>query len=354
MSRRRLVVAGLAGSLLLLAGFPSAPVRAETAASYQDVGPVRIWTIHYRAHTGAKRRAYVALPSSYRPGDNPAIPLVISPHGRGVGARANVRRWGALPARGSFAVISPDGAGRRLDRYSWGAVDQVEDIARMPEILRRALPWVRVDPNRIYAFGGSMGGQEVLLLLARYPRLLAGVAAFDAVTDFARQYHSFPRIPCNDGCLDTWNGPMGVSLQALARQEVGGTPRQRRSAYALRSPLTYARTIAGSCVPLQLWWSTNDRVVTNQVHQTGALYNAIRSLNPRAPVQAFVGGWAHSAEMRATTRLPAAVAAFGLIPPVPRRTLFGIRVRTAPEQSCRIRAEPGPPLRNSGVPVLPS
>jgi hypothetical protein len=147
---------------------------------------------------------------------------------------------------------------------------------------------------------------------------------------------------------------MGVSLQSLAREEVGGTPRQRRGAYQLRSPLTYARAIAGSCVPLQLWWSTKDRVVTNQVQQTGALYKAIRTLNPRAPVQAFVGEWAHSAEMRASTRLPAAVAAFGLIPPVPRRALFGIRVRTEPEQSCRVRAKPVPPPRATGLPALPS
>jgi pimeloyl-ACP methyl ester carboxylesterase len=354
MSRGRLAVAGFAG-LLLFVALASAPDRGATAPPVgREAGKVRIWTIHYRAHTGAKRTAYVALPAWYGPSDNPIIPLVISPHGRGVGALTNVRRWGALPARGTFAVISPDGAGRRLDRYSWGAVGQVDDMARMPEILRRALPWVRIDRQHLYAFGGSMGGQEVLLLLARYPTLLAGVAAFDAVTDFARQYRAFPRIPCNEQCTDTWNGPLGVSLQSLARREVGGPPGERRGAYQLRSPLTYARTIAGSCVPLQLWWSTNDRVVTDQAHQTGALFDEIRAINPRAPVQGFVGGWAHSAEMRATTRLPAAAAAFGLIPPVPARTLFGIRVHAPPERSCRVRAEPGPPLRVSGVPALPS
>ena len=352
MSRRRLGVAGVAGSLLALL-LSTLPGQARPAHAPKDIGQVRVWTIHYRAHTGAERRAYVALPDWYGPNDNPPIPLVLAPHGRGLDARANVRRWGALPARGSFAVISPEGAGRKLPRYSWGAPGQIDDLARMPEILRRTLPWLRIDRTRLYAFGGSMGGQEVLLLLARHPRLLAGVAAFDAVTDFSRQYSGFTSIPCNRACLETWQGSIGVSLRTLAREEVGGPPWDRREAWRLRSPLAYARTIAASCVPLQLWWSTNDRVVTNQHQQTGALYAAIRAHNPRAPVQAFVGAWAHSAEMRASTRLPAAVAAFGLMPPVPARTTFGIRVHDAPAQSCHVSVAAKEPARSAGAPVLP-
>ena len=348
MSRRRLALAGIAGASLL-AGLAAAPERTgATPRAERKPGQVRVWTIHYRAHTGARRRAYVALPAWYGPRDNPPLPLVVSPHGRGLGARANLRLWGALPARGAFAVVSPEGAGRRLARYSWGAAGQIDDLARMPAIVRRTLPWLRIDTRRVYAFGGSMGGQEVLLLLARYPRLLAGVAAFDAVTDFARQYRSFTRIPCNRGCRERWQGSIGVSLRSLARQEVGGTPRTRREAYRLRSPLAFARAIAGSCVPLQLWWSTNDRIVANQHNQTGALYDAVRALNPRAPVQAFVGTWAHSAEMRARTRLPAAVAAFGLVPAVPARTTFGIRVHAPPEESCDPRARPSTAIGASG------
>jgi poly(3-hydroxybutyrate) depolymerase len=305
----------------------SAPPRSQT------VGKVRVWTIHYRAHTGASRKAFVSLPSWYGPNDNPAMPLVISPHGRGLSARANLRLFGGLPDSGSFAVISPEGPGRKLERYSWGSPGQVNDLARMPEILRRTLPWLNVDRAAVYAFGGSMGGQEALLLLARHHRMLAGVAAFDAVSNFALQYHSFPRIPCTNACHQKWNGPIGRSLQALARDEVGGTPRKRAHAYALRSPLTYARTIAGSCVPLQLWWSTNDRIVANQQRQSGALYKAINAINPRAPVQAFVGAWKHSAEMHAKARLPGALAAFGLLPPIPRAT-FGMRVSPLPEEAC--------------------
>ena len=275
---------------------------------------VRMLMIHYRAHDGAKRRAYLLLPAWYRPAHDPPIPLVISPHGRGVSARANTLLWRGLPAIGPFAVISPDGEGRKLGRYSWGSAGQVEDLARMPVIIHLTLPWVHIDQHRIYAVGGSMGGQEALLLLARHPRLLAGVAAFDSVTNMALQYRSFLRIPCNRFCHRTWHGPIGRSLQSLARQEVGGTPVRRPLAYSERSPATYVRAIAASCVPLQLWWSVKDRIVMNQRHQSAELFRRISKLRPNAPVTAFVGAWRHSAEMHAESRLPVALMALGLLP----------------------------------------
>src|SRR6478736_2347942 len=161
-------------ALLLLAA-----VSSSSAGQTQ----VRIWTVHYRAHGGAARRAYILLPAWYGPKDDPPIPLVISPHGRGVSARANTKVWRGLPALGPLAVISPDGEGRKLKRFSWGSAGQIEDLARMPVIAHLTVPWLHVDRHRVYALGGSMGGQETLLLLARHPRLLAGAAAFDCVTN---------------------------------------------------------------------------------------------------------------------------------------------------------------------------
>jgi pimeloyl-ACP methyl ester carboxylesterase len=289
------------------AGVPTR--RAESGARIE----VKIWTIRYRAHNGRARRAYVVLPSWYGPRNNPPLPLVISPHGRGVSARTNARLWSTLPARGSFAVISPDGAGRRLRGYSWGSYDQISDLARMPQIARLTMRWLQIDTHRIYAIGGSMGGQETLLLLARKPKMLAGAAAFDSVANLALQYRSFPRIPCNKRCRHEQGGSIGKVLQRLAREEIGGTPKTRPAAYAMRSPMTYARAIAASCVPLQLWWSVSDRIVLNQHEQSGALFEKIKRLNPNAPVQAYVGSWSHSVEMQAKRRLPVALAQFGLL-----------------------------------------
>jgi pimeloyl-ACP methyl ester carboxylesterase len=287
---------------------------------------VKLVRIRYRAHNGVRRVAWVILPAWYGPHDDPALPLVISPHGRGVSALANARLWGALPARGGFAVVSPDGEGRRLALYSWGSIGQIDDLAHMPTIVHLTLPWVHVNKRKIYAFGGSMGGQETLLLLARHPKLLAGAAAFDPVTDLSQQYNTFKRLGCNKACEKAWGGQLGRRLQALARREVGGSPWKRPQAYAERSPATYARALAASCVPLEFWWSVNDKIVLDEREQAGALYKQIMSVNRYAPVEEVVGYWRHSAEMQSHARLPAALAAFGLIPPVKPLSNVGVHV----------------------------
>jgi pimeloyl-ACP methyl ester carboxylesterase len=328
-----------------LPDIPSAGLSGESSRTTDTTAAknrVRIWKLQYRAHNGKRRDAYVVLPAWYGPRRNPPIPVVISPHGRGVTGRANARLWGNLPARGGFAVVNPDGQGRRLPRHSWGNYGQIEDLARMPEILRKQLPWLRIDADRVYAFGGSMGGQESLLLLARYPERLAGVAVFDPVTDFALQYRRFPLVGCNRRCLKTWKGPVGYSLRRLAREEIGGSPKTAPTSYAMRSPMTYARSIAASCVPLQLWWSVSDRVVTAQQQQTGKLFWKLRGLNRDAPLLGYVGFWIHSSAMRARTALPSALATFGLLADVSGALPVGARAirPLAPRAECGVKTEP--------------
>lgn len=184
------------------------------------------------------RRAYVLLPHWYGPRRDPPLPLVVSPHARGVPARDNARVWGDLPARDRFAVVNPEGQGRRFALYSWGDPGQIGD---------------------------------------------------------------------------------------LARREVGGTPWNDPRDYALRSPLDDARAIARSGVPLQLWWSTQDRIVVDQAEQSGLLYRRIEQLHPRASLRAFVGTWVHTAEMRWNRRLPVALRLLGVLgPPVAGRSAGGL------------------------------
>lgn len=280
-----------------------APAGAAIArTSSPPPSGVRVLKLTYRAHDGLSRRAYVILPAWYGPSDHPPIPLVISPHGRGVGARINVRRWGELPAKGGFAVINPEGQGRALTLFSWGDPGEIHDLARMPEIAEHALPWLRIDRSRVYAMGGSMGGQETLLLVARYPGLLAGAASFDAPTNMAARYRAFDAQPFGD------------YLQHLARVEFGGTPTADPRAYALRSPLDSARRIAFSGVPLQIWWSTRDRTVVDQAQESGLLYREIKRINPDAPVSQFVGTWSHTSEMHQVGYLSYSLSRLGLLP----------------------------------------
>jgi poly(3-hydroxybutyrate) depolymerase len=266
---------------------------------------VKQWGFRYRAHNGVLRFGIVVLPARYGPrSPTPPLPLVISPHGRGVRGRTNAHLWGDLPAQGDFAVVCPGGMGRRLPLHSWGWTGQIDDLTRMPTILRRTRPWLRVDDERIYAVGGSMGGQETLLLVGEHPRLLAGAVAFDSVTDFALRYRQFARIS------------RGRMLQALARIEVGGTPQTNPTAYALRSPIHWVGEIARSDVPLQIWWSDADQIVVDQGTQSARFFDELQKLHPRARVEKVTGSWHHTAEAYARLELPGAVRWLGLVPEV--------------------------------------
>lgn len=274
----------------------------SASASWYVRGPVRIWLVPYRAHNGKWRRIYLDLPRSYGPKRHPSLPLVISPHGRQSTARHNSSLWGPLPALDRFAVANPEGEGRTLGNESWGDPGQIADLARIPTLLHRKLPWLHIDRRRIYAVGGSMGGQEALLLLAHDPRLLAGVVAFDAPTNLAARYYALARLR---------NGPY---LQRLMRREVGGTPQTASAQYQQRSPLDHARKIAFAGVPIELWWSRHDGVVVDQASQSGLLYQHIETLNPTAPIHQVIGNWPHMAEMNWQTDLPRALRWLGLFP----------------------------------------
>lgn len=311
-------------------------VVAAAPGSSNGVAPtVTTWTMSYVAHNGAARDAHVLLPSWYGPADNPPLPVVISPHGRGGNGLANARFWGDLPAIGRFAVINPDGMGRRFPDLSYGYARHLDDLARMPDHAMTALPWLRLDRTRVYALGSSMGGQEVLLLLARHPRLLAGAVAMDSVANLARRYRQLPGVPCNSACLERWGRPYGHVLQAALREEVGGTPEERPAAYRARSASSQVAAIARSGVPLQLWWSSGDQIVFDQEHQSAALDMALRRSNRCAPIVSYAGTWRHSQAMWAGSLLPIAVAGFGLLPAgypgvVARRSYeFGSCVPTA-------------------------
>jgi poly(3-hydroxybutyrate) depolymerase len=301
-----------------------------SAASSAKPQTVRAWEIRYRAHNGVERQAVVLLPAWYGPQNNPPLPLVISPHGRNGTGRGNAKYWGRLPALGNFAVINPDGMGRRLPLKSYAFAGQIDDLARMPAMAREALPWLRIDTARIYALGSSMGGHETLMLVARHPDLLAGAVAMDSVTDLGRRYRQLPDTACDSACLKHWGKPYGMVLQAAMREEVGGTPANAPKAYAKRSPLSNAHAIASSGVPLQLWWSRTDRIVTDQEHQSGELFRVLERLNPCAWVSAYEGNWEHSKEMKASALLPIALVGLGLLSSTDTRLPDSVRHQGAP------------------------
>src|SRR5262249_8199200 len=213
---------------------------------------------------------------------------------RGGDPEKNARRWGDLPGQKGVIVLVPSLKGRVLgETRAWGYPPAIARLVAAPAAARRSLPWLRWDPDRVYAAGVSMGGQESLLALARRPDLFAGVVVADSVTDFYRRWFEFPL------------SPLTRSEQAKETREVGGTPAQVDWLYARRNPVQFARTIAFSGVPLQVWWNPHEDVVVHQATtQSARFVRLIKRLNPDATVEPIVHDRPHGEVFRSTTSLP--------------------------------------------------
>jgi len=327
---------------------PATPSRA--AWPWKQTKP---WTVKYLAWDHATaRQAIVVLPRAWGPKHHPhPLPLVISPHGRNTLALNNARGyWQNLPAAGPFALVCPDGLARahsaKTDHvdlppnpslFTYGNVGHVHDLARMPQIVEATLPWLELQRDRIYVLGSSMGGQETLLLAARYPKALAGghgklagAAAFDAVCDLAVQCgyltHHRPGVSANmieevgtrPASVRGWNLDARYFNRKERRQKTIGSllaelPKGQ-AAWNARSGLSFTRKLAALPFPLRLYWSTEDIVVGNQERdQTGKLFASIERVAPNAKVTPIRGQWAHSHEFFPRRQLGAALAAFDLV-----------------------------------------
>ncbi|HEY2326480.1 MAG TPA: hypothetical protein VGH52_03250, partial [Gaiellaceae bacterium] len=140
----------LGAVLLVLCAAPAA--HAATTAPLLHVKRVRF---SYVTHDGKTSYAIVLLPGWYGPKRHPALPLIICPHGRNTFPDSTAKRWRDLPTRGGFAVVLPAGQGRVWQFESWGYPGQIDDLARMPQLVERAIPSFHYLRNRVYGIGDS-------------------------------------------------------------------------------------------------------------------------------------------------------------------------------------------------------
>jgi pimeloyl-ACP methyl ester carboxylesterase len=300
--------------------------------------------------------AIIVVPSQWDQ-DNPPpgpLPLVISPHGRNNAGYYNACHcWNEAPADGPFALISPDGLGRAHDRasdpyappplntglFTYGYRRQIQDLARMPSIVREVLPWLKIDLERIYVLGSSMGGLETLLLAARYPDgvleggtgRLQGAAAYDSPCDLetqcayltqgapdtaARMIEEIGSEPLN---RQNWND----GAKFYDPKQAGEHPRIQDLLKTLpddqvpwdeRSPMSQTNQLSSLQFPLKIYWSTADIVVGHQAAtQSGKLADELKGA---ANVESCPGNWVHSFEFEYGStgdRLTEALKSFKLI-----------------------------------------
>ncbi len=254
--------------------------------------PARPGEIVYRGAGGQERRAILDVPTA---GDGP-LPLVLTPHPANWTAAENFhggaahtlmdhRGWRGIAERHGVIVVAPDLEGRETALTSLGYDGTLRDMVAAVEAVRAM--GVRVDPERLYVTGVSMGGQEALLLLARFPGMFAAGMAFNAVVDLAGWYADLVASPHYADLVGE-----DPTLDELVRREIGGTPEEVPEAYAARSPLTYATDLTRT--PLLLYWSHLDDIVPNQTtRQTKWLYDAIKARDALAPVAEFNHTWSH-------------------------------------------------------------
>ena len=274
----------------------AATPRAVVAGPLQatQVGVNQVLAVPYYSWNTKARYATVVLPLDYAPGNNEPLPCIVQPHGRLATPLGPARRWGDLPTTERFMVICPDSSGRRDPANSWGVEGQLQDIAEIVDVVEKSLPWVHVDHQRLYLMGISMGGQETLCTIARYPDRFAAGLCVDGNADLAARYREFSFVDMTD-------------TRPLMRREVGGTPSQVPWLYQRRSSTPFAGTLATCGVPIGIWWSRDDKIGYNQAKtQTGYLYRRIKSLAPTAPVVQVIGRGAHGTML--STHPEAAVA----------------------------------------------
>ena len=259
------------------------PRAAEGPLQATVVGLNQVVAVPYRAWNNQARYATVVLPRDFVPGDTEALPCIVQPRGRGGTPLGPASRWLGLPTTERFIVICPDCSGRRDPANSWAVAGQLQDIAEIVDVVESSLPWVHVDRQRLYLVGVSMGGQEILCTLARYPDRFAAGLCVDGNANLAARYRELPLADMAD-------------VQPLMRHEVGGTPSRVPWLYTRRSSTPFASTLATCGVPIAIWWSSEDPIGVNQAKtQTGRLYAMIKQLAPDAPVEQVIGTGGHGA-----------------------------------------------------------
>jgi pimeloyl-ACP methyl ester carboxylesterase len=192
------------------------------------------------------------------------LPLVVVPHAAGWTGEMTADLWKDAPIRHGVIAVFPFGHSRRLDLRSLASRGQMLDLAALPGEIECA--GLRVDSQRIYASGISMGGMEGLVLAGQHPDLLAAVVSFNGGID-----------------LSAWDRDCAPDVAERMAFEIGGTPDELPEEYAARSPISYADAI--SRVPVLMYWDPNDEIVQHQEEkQSGALHRLVMEKRSDAPM----------------------------------------------------------------------
>ena len=278
--------------------------------TFRLIGPDTVTaTTWYTAWNGRTLRLVVSYP---RYPQRQPLPLVHVFHGAGGRAVCN-RRFRNAPGQFGFIVACLDGAGEYARGFTYGSPQHLADDAKLVAFLHARLPGLRIDTQRQFSVGSSMGGQEALLFGIKYPEMAQTIVALDAPVDMSKRFWELPAL-----------------RQRALYQECQGTPDVAPACFANRSPLTFARTLARSRQKLIMYWSVRDEIGSQD--QMPALARAIHAVNPSRRFLIRVGNWGHGGAWTPAAHNYEWLADAGLIPD-------GIRADTKHPDGWRIEVD---------------
>lgn len=220
--------------------------------------------------------------------DDKPLPVVFAPHPISWtaaedyhGGISGLKRgyhpgWYGLAEKYHVHIVMPHGHHRRVEQCSLASPEQIMDMADLVDILESQS--YKVDRNRIYACGLSMGGLESLVFAGRYPDLVTAVVAFNPIVDLAVWQ------------IDMQNSELPEVKQFGTAQnisnEVGALPSNVPEAYSERSPFHYLENLAR--VPTLLFWSEKDAIVPHQdTLHSYLLYTRIKDITVSCPIAEY-------------------------------------------------------------------
>ncbi|HOS42884.1 MAG TPA: prolyl oligopeptidase family serine peptidase, partial [Armatimonadota bacterium] len=125
------------------------------------------WEGYYSLADGSGQPFVTVLPEGYTP--RKTYPLIIYLHGMGVRLMPHYE----APLQEPYIIVRAWGRG---DTFYNGLGE--DDILQVLAHMRR---WYRIDPDRVYLLGESMGGTGIWHIAARHPDLFAAVAPYFGV-----------------------------------------------------------------------------------------------------------------------------------------------------------------------------
>jgi predicted peptidase len=225
------------------------------------------------------------LPKEY---DSHPLPLVLAPHpitwtakedyhgGLQGLSRGYHPGWYALAEKYKVGLVMPHGHHRRVENCSLASPEQISDMRQLINEIEDI--GIKVDRQRIYACGLSMGGQEALVMAGIYPEIITAVVAFNPIIDLAVWQKSLATSKIEE------IRAFGTDKRILI--EVGADPDLAPELYDERSPIHYFDNLVS--VPILLFWSEKDIIVPEQeIKHSYRLYKLVKEISKTSPIAEF-------------------------------------------------------------------